>query len=638
MSRLVFDIESNGLLLDATKIWLICTQDLDTQDERVFGPDDDPIEDGVKFLQNAKLLIGHNIADFDLQLIKKLYPWFTWKSIVDTMILSISLNKKRERGHSLQAWGETLGYKKVEHEEWDVYSPEMRTRCVEDVRLNYKVYARLMVDYAHLSPQRKEKFKKMMRCEQAGALWFGEASRTGWDFDWRKADRLLYRYDKEMTELRNEINPKMGVQAQPVKWSTRPQWKNGKRTIGKGLARQTSVKKNGEYGFHLCRWLSLEPEDAFKKHPPVKGPFTLVHYKQLDIGSPDDQKVYAERLGWKPGPNDEWNYKEVVKSGRKSKVKTSPKIAEGTLKTLGDPGIKIARYNSLQTSHSVINTWRHKNLRDYKVHPGAFYLGADTFRCRHQNIVNVKNSKTELGKEQRSLFYTGGNDDLLLVGADSCSNQIRGLAHLIGDPEFIYQVVNQDIHNYNRDILDNILKGHPEWSDENDEERRNRAKSLVYAVCFGAGGGKTSLILLKRENTSLGNQIKRQFFESIPGLLELDQKLQARAAKYRYIIGLDGRKIYLDSPHKALVYMLQNLEKISMAATIYELTKRLNKNNIHYSPKHFNHDELQFFIKKGDKEIVEEITLEAFREGPKMFDIEIFSGEVKFGNSWAETH
>ena len=66
--KLVFDIETDDL--KATKIWCIVTID-EEGFERTFDPDH--IEDGIKHLEEADTLIGHNILGFDIPVIKNLY-------------------------------------------------------------------------------------------------------------------------------------------------------------------------------------------------------------------------------------------------------------------------------------------------------------------------------------------------------------------------------------------------------------------------------------------------------------------------------------------------------------------------------------------------------------------------------------
>lgn len=142
--RLVFDIEANGLYDEADKIWCIVAKDIDKGETYKFWGDNN-IRQGIEVLEDANELIGHNIIDYDLRLIKKLYPGFKPQGLIlDTMILSQVLYPERKGGHSLANFGEELGIKKPEHEDWSKFSPEMLHRCTQDVEINHKLYEKLM--------------------------------------------------------------------------------------------------------------------------------------------------------------------------------------------------------------------------------------------------------------------------------------------------------------------------------------------------------------------------------------------------------------------------------------------------------------------------------------------------------------
>ena len=152
--RLVFDLEANGLYEEATQIWCIVTKDIDTGTiNRFYGvhgkdgifTQEGYLYQGIDFLEQADELIGHNIIDYDLRLIKKLCPAFSPAGkVFDTMILSQLLYPDRAGGHSLGRYGEELGIPKPEHEDWSQFSPEMLHRCTEDVHINHKVYDKLI--------------------------------------------------------------------------------------------------------------------------------------------------------------------------------------------------------------------------------------------------------------------------------------------------------------------------------------------------------------------------------------------------------------------------------------------------------------------------------------------------------------
>ena len=89
--NLIFDLETNGLLSDVTTIHCLAIHDLDTKETYSYNDtgNQEPISRGIQRLQDAKVIIGHNIIGYDLPVIRKLYPWFDCSSVVvDTLLLS----------------------------------------------------------------------------------------------------------------------------------------------------------------------------------------------------------------------------------------------------------------------------------------------------------------------------------------------------------------------------------------------------------------------------------------------------------------------------------------------------------------------------------------------------------------------
>ena len=75
---LIFDIESNGLLHDVTRIHCIGIYDTETKQTLVYNDEGDaePITRGIQRLEDAEVIAGHNIINYDLCVIRKLFPWF----------------------------------------------------------------------------------------------------------------------------------------------------------------------------------------------------------------------------------------------------------------------------------------------------------------------------------------------------------------------------------------------------------------------------------------------------------------------------------------------------------------------------------------------------------------------------------
>ena len=151
--RLAFDLETDGLLDTLTKIHCLVAIDMDTGEQHKFGPNE--IKAGLKLLQDADELWGHNIISYDFQAIRKIYPKWIFKGIsYDTLILSRLLftdildRDFRQRPpnmpanlygrHSLESWGHRLGQHKSEFGksldgDWTKYSEGMLEYCVQDV-------------------------------------------------------------------------------------------------------------------------------------------------------------------------------------------------------------------------------------------------------------------------------------------------------------------------------------------------------------------------------------------------------------------------------------------------------------------------------------------------------------------------
>ena len=87
--QLVFDIETDGL--DPSVIWCLVAQD---EQGKFYHYYEDTLDEGIKFLQKADMLIGHNILGYDIPVIKKLTGIDLYHSdkVIDTLVLSRLFN------------------------------------------------------------------------------------------------------------------------------------------------------------------------------------------------------------------------------------------------------------------------------------------------------------------------------------------------------------------------------------------------------------------------------------------------------------------------------------------------------------------------------------------------------------------
>jgi len=172
VGTIVFDLETNGLLNDATNIHCVALHWC--EDDRTEAFNDEKYSENPKelpmggnysittalcYLEVADFLVGHNIVGFDIPIIKRIYPWFNPSGvIVDTLILSrlyhpnlFDIDKAKNwkhmplqlyGRHSLEAYGYRLGEYKgnfAKTTDWKNWSQEMQDYCIQDVVVTNKL-------------------------------------------------------------------------------------------------------------------------------------------------------------------------------------------------------------------------------------------------------------------------------------------------------------------------------------------------------------------------------------------------------------------------------------------------------------------------------------------------------------------
>jgi len=618
--NLLFDIEGDGLLPTLTTCWMIVARDLKTNEEYVFTDQNDEyktIKEGLEFLNSAESLVGHNIIGYDFLALRKLYNWIPKDSIkvFDTMLMSQVIDYDRFHGkHSLAVWGDYLGYPKIEHENWSQYSLEMLHRCKVDVQLNVKVYHVLVKELVSMS-SKKPFIKQSLRNEHFTAQFCADAEFNGWLFDKDAAIKLLKRMEEEMSIAEATINPNLRLEVKPKDSEPKlPKW-----------------NKNGNYDANTSKYFEVTPDSGKLENPPVQGPYSRIEFVQPDSGNLDSVKIWLKKLGWVP---DDWNWKKV---GRDF-IKVSEKLTTSSLEKLGDVGVLVDNYYTTRSRHSILKGWLESLDGNNRLHGSCFTISTPTGRARHSGIVNVPSADSAWGPDIRKLFVT--KPGWKIIGADSSGNQFRALCHYLKNEEYTQAVISgkneegTDVHSVNARILSDIL---------GEEVPRRTAKPFIYAYLFGGGGEKLSLIIKGKRDSKLGNKVKLDFAKRIPGLHELITKINEIYHKTEYngkawIPALDGRKIYCESSHKALNYLLQSFEAITCkAATAYTYLK-LKEEGIPFNPLIFYHDEIEFEVPEKYSERAAEIAKEGFRDAAKDFGVLILDGEAKIGESWYDVH
>jgi DNA polymerase I-like protein with 3'-5' exonuclease and polymerase domains len=213
-----------------------------------------------------------------------------------------------------------------------------------------------------------------------------------------------------------------------------------------------------------------------------------------------------------------------------------------------------------------------------------------------------------------------------MVGCDLSGVELRMLAHYLArydDGRYADILINGDIHQVNADKIGIT---------------RKLVKNVTYAFLYGAGDQKIGHtydpLLSDARAKSKGKEIRAAYVAAIPGLDDLLRACKVAAAR-GYVRAIDERKIKLDSPHKALNFLLQG----SSASLAKKWLLLSNKNPFCCSQLAFIHDELQY---ECDPEHAEDLKfyLEwAAVEAGEYYKLRCpIAAEGKIGNNWAEVH
>lgn len=587
--RLVFDLEANGLLDDASLIHCLVTIDKDTKDVKKFEPFE--VEQGVRFLMSADEVIGHNIIGYDLALISKLYPWFSISEdkVTDTLVLSRLMyadlsDRDRSRGaidpdlygrHSLKAWGQRLGFPKAEYEGgWETFSQAMLDYNVRDVEVTDRLHSVLIGSKAYS--------QKASVLEHKVAHIVARQERYGFPFDEEAAAKLTSTLLQRKAELETKLEDTFKPFYLP----------NGVTTPKKSMKRQ-----GVEY-----------VKDA---------PYTKL---KLTVFNPGSRHHIANRL--KTIHN--WVPKEFTPDG-------SAKVDELVLGTLPWSEAKLlAEYLKTQKILGMVaegdNAWT-KLSSNGRIHGEVNPCGAVSGRATHRNpnTGQVPSVGSPYGRECRSLFTASKGRKL--VGIDMSGIELRCLAHFMArydGGKYGQEVINGDIHTVNQHAA-----GLP---------TRNDSKRFIYAFLYGAGPEKLGSIIGKGKRD--GAILKKRFLERTPALARLISAVQ-RAAERGYLVGMDGRRLRIRSSHSALNLCLQSSAALLSKQWMVEVDKAIER--LHWRNKvqqvAWVHDECQFDC---DPDIADEfgkLAVECISKAGEFFNFNIpLTGEYKVGNNWAETH
>lgn len=587
--RLVFDVETDGLLRELSCIHCLVTYDLDSG--QLIRYDDSgkhpSVITGINYLMEATELWGHNIISFDFEAIKEVFPFFEPQAkVYDTLILSrlffMDMLDRDFRNkppnmpaqlygrHSLESWGYRLQVLKSEYGkqlkgDWSHYTAEMLEYCAKDVEVSTAL--------VNLFEPKVKEYAFCIDTEHKIASLMAWQEREGFPFHVDKAHQLENKLRIELEQLSEEM-------------------------------RSTFLFVDGG-GFTPAR------------NNQTKGYVQGATFTRLKEFNPTSRQHIAFAFhnfrGWEPV--------ELTDTGK-------PKIDEKVLEDIGTPeALKFARILELQKHLGQLsegqNAWLKQVDKTGRIHHSCI-LNTNTGRMCHlrPNLGQVPSAH-----EYRELFHPG--EGRTQVAADASGLELRCLAHYISrydGSKFGKEVIEGDIHTH----LANIY-----------QTDRKAGKSVTYCLIYGGGDYKLGITAgaSKANAVKKGKEIRKKIMTDLEGFSDLTYAIQERA-KSGVIKALDGRPIRLQGKnHAALNYLLQSAGAVICKLWVIRANELLQEAKIDYWPLAFVHDEMQLSVHPDQAEQAAFLITAAMKdvESAVSFRCQL-DAEAQIGQSWADTH
>ena len=193
MTKAIVDIETDKL--DATKIHCIVARS-EKGKEKVWVENE-----CVQFADWSKQIdqfIMHNGVSFDAPILNRLTGSnIKLSQVRDTLIESQLYNPIRDGGHSLQAWGERLGYSKGDYNDFSTFNKEMLEYCQRDTEITRRVAGVLSGEGSTFSDRSYELERKVRAIVD-------QQERNGFAFNIQKATVFLSQLEDEQHRLEKQ--------------------------------------------------------------------------------------------------------------------------------------------------------------------------------------------------------------------------------------------------------------------------------------------------------------------------------------------------------------------------------------------------------------------------------------------------
>lgn len=673
--KLVFDLETDGLLDQMTVIHSLCIADFVTGEAWSFADQEGyrPITEGLKMLEDADWICGHNVIAFDLPAIAKIYPDFKEPEVVyDTLVMARMfypdimgpdqalvakgvLPKQMQGGYSLEAFGHRLGLWKGDYakemraqgvDPWAKWNKEMQDYCDQDVAVTLRLMRNLRREWLGGSNKKKINGREVtvqtwahsdqsVKLEMSVARIISRQMRWGFAFDVKAAEKLYVDLLAERDRLEAAL-----------KRTFKPWWKPA-GIVKVPKTRRVQRKDFPPVGYRTKRNGDQEP--IYPREVYEEGAvYTKIELTEFNPASGHHIVDRLQKLfGWVPT--------EFTQSGM-------AKTDEDTLSDLPWPEAKLlTEYLTIAKRIGQVaegkQAWLKKE-RQGRIYGSVKSTGAVTRRMTHSdpNVAQVPKVGKPWGKECRSCFTA--TPGFVLVGCDADALELRCLAGYMAPYDggaYIETVLSgkkelgTDMHSVNcRALGMDPKQAYPVGA--TPINGREIAKTWFYAFIYGAGDYKLGLILgakgSERAIQQAGAKSRADFMAGLPALGKLVDAINRRAFGKDgrgFVFGLDGGKIKTRHRHAALNTLLQSAGAIIMKQALIILDSSLQETGLvpgkDYEHVANIHDEVQLDVLPQHVEHVKQTAEWAIKRAGEVLNFACpLAGNSDTGMTWADTH
>ena len=634
--KVILDIEADNFLKEVKNIWCIVVKEYHKNNWWVFDSEAlvpeyyhskprFPLEDFNDFSKDIDTMIGHNLLGYDLLVLEKLLGVkFPVTKVEDTLVMSLMFNPDRRDKHgmhSLDAWGERLGKRKIKFNEFHEYSGEMLEYCVGDVEVNERLYDALLKEGKKQPPD-------ALRVEHSVYYLMQKAAERGVEFDLERAQKLQAKLKQKAAILEREVYKVWSKAAKPYKTASKD------RTYTPKYTKDGSLSKVG------LNWLDGDLELAREILFPG-APCTPIVWEPFNLGSSKQVINKLNAVGWEPEDVTDAHEKMINDLDRgKNDIPQSYidhmqtygwKVNEKNLGTVSKNAPKpvraLAKWRMFSSRVNTLQQWMDAVSEETgRVHGEIFPIGTPTHRMRHRNpnLGNIPGADAPYGLECRRCFYIP-EDDYVMVGTDAFKLELCCIANETKDPGLLGALSRrEDMWAVLQELIDLPTK--------------KVTKSTTYAYCYGAQNPRLGLVAFGG-GAKEGAKVRDKIRKNIPNLQKSVDSANNQSRRFGKVQAIDGRWLHSRYHHSSFNLKMQGNGAIVCKRWLLKIMREVYREKLDVTLLLAVHDEYQFKVHKKDVDRFKEICESTIGEvGEELNMLLPLMSDVMVGRSWDQTH